>query len=118
MKKATKKVEEVEKEQENEIPRSEVRNYFTPEVLSRINEMSDATMYGVLKEFIDTEAWIALVKWTSKRLPLLDANLRSANPYVDPYKIAWTQGVQAGMCDVENLVIDLNKPKTVEDNQE
>jgi hypothetical protein len=72
-------------------------------------------MENLLKDFASTEHWIAFIKYNEMRLPLLDSYLRGTNPHLDPHKISWAQGCMAGLCDVENYVIELNKPKDEEE---
>jgi hypothetical protein len=99
---------------------SNVRSYFTKEVNEQIVEMSGKEMENVMKEMINTRQWIALLKYTSLRTPLLDSALRTTDPIKDPYTIAWSQGAMAGLCDIETYVIDLNAPKSAaeEPNQD
>lgn len=91
---------------------SNVRSYFTKEVNDQIVEMSLKEMESLMKEMIGTRQWIALLKYTSMRTPMLDMTLRGTDPIKDPSKISWSQGAMAGLCDIENYVIDLNAPKT------
>ncbi len=105
------------KEKKESVPKqaeaapSNVRTYFTKEVNDRIADMSVNEMESVMREMISTRQWIALLKYTSMRTPLLDAALRGTDPIKDPSKISWSQGAMAGLCDIENYVIDLNAPK-------
>ena len=98
---------------ENEAPKapqkSSVRSYFTKEVNDRIAAMPVAQMESIMKGIMDSEEWIAILKYTSMRMPLLDSQLRSINPVLDPHKISWTQGAMAGLCDIEGYVIELNE---------
>ena len=91
-------------------PASNVRSYFTKEINEQITAMSPKEMESLMKEMIGTRQWIALLKYTSMRTPLLDSILRTVNPTEDPHKISWTQGAMAGVCDIETYVIDLNAP--------
>lgn len=95
----------------SEAPTSNVRNYFTKEINTRITEMTPKEMESLMKELITTPHWIALLKYTSMRTPLLDMSLRGTDPIKDPSKISWSQGAMAGLCDIENYVIDLNTEK-------
>lgn len=94
-----------------EQPVSNIRSYFTKEINDQISEMSLNEMESLMKEMITTRGWIALLKYTSMRTPILDATLRSADPIKEPSKISWAQGCMAGICDIESYVIDLNAPK-------
>jgi hypothetical protein len=94
-----------------EQPASNVRSYFTKEINDQIVEMTTKEMESVMKEMISSRQWIALLKYTAMRTPILDATLRSTNPVKDPSSISWAQGAMAGLCDIENYVIDLNAPK-------
>lgn len=87
---------------------SNIRSYFTREVREQITEMTPKEMESVMKDLINTRHWIAILKYTSMRTPLLDATLRGTNPTQDPHKISWSQGAMAGLCDIEGYVIDLN----------
>ena len=53
-----------------EQPTSNVRSYFTKEITDRIAAMSEKEMEAVMKDIIDSEFWIALLKYTSIRIPL------------------------------------------------
>lgn len=103
---------------------SNVRAYFTQEIHEQMAGMTVKEMENVMKEMMGTRQWIALLKYTNMRTPLLDATLRSANPSTDPHKISWAQGAMAGLCDIEGYVIDLNatpqrsEPVTPEPGQE
>lgn len=97
---------------------SNVRSYFTKEINERIANMSVKEMEAVMKEMINTNHWIALLKYTSMRTPLLDAQLRTLNPSKDPHVISWSQGAMAGICDIETYIIDLNAPKPKEEEPE
>jgi hypothetical protein len=94
-----------------EQPTSNVRSYFTKEINDQIVDMSVKEMESLMKEMITTRNWIALLKYTSMRTPLLDATLRGTDPVKDPSKISWSQGAMAGLCDIETYVIDLNSTK-------
>lgn len=88
-----------------------IRSYFTKEVNDLISGMGTKEMENVMKDLINTRHWVALLKYTSMRTPLLDATLRSADPTKDAHKISWAQGALAGLCDIESYVIDLNTPR-------
>lgn len=94
-------------------PVSNVRTYFTKEINDQIQGMSTKEMESVMKDLISTRHWIALLKYTSMRTPLLDATLRGTDPVKEPAKISWAQGAMAGLCDIEGYVIDLNTPAPV-----
>ena len=87
---------------------SNVRSYFTADINQQIAEMTPKRMEGLLKELVTTPHWIALLKYEQIRMPLLDSILRSTNPTENPHMISWAQGVMAGLCDLENYVIELN----------
>lgn len=89
---------------------SNVRSFFTPEINEQLAGMTVKEMENVLKEMIETRQFLAILKYTSMRMPLLDATLRSANPSTDAHKISWSQGAMAGLTDIEGYVIDLNAP--------
>ena len=107
MKKENKK-EEVPKTPEQLV--SNVRSYYTKEIINRMTEMSTKEMESVMKDLVNSNYWIAILKYTSMRTPLLDATLRGTDPVKDPSKISWAQGAMAGLCDIETYVIDLNAP--------
>lgn len=94
-----------------ETPTSNVRSYFTKEVNDMMQSMSLSEMESVMKGMIDTQQWIALLKYTALRTTYLDATLRGTNPTTDPHTISWAQGALAGLCDIEGYVIELNAPK-------
>jgi len=94
----------------SERPVSNVRSYFTKEINDLIVGMSTKEMESIMKDLITTRHWIAILKYTSMRTPLLDSQLRTINPIKDPHTISWAQGAMAGLCDIENYVIDLSTP--------
>jgi len=89
---------------------SNVRSYFTKEINDQIEGMSSKEMETTMKDLINTQHWIALLKYTSLRMLLLDATLRGTDPLKDPSKILWAQGAMAGLSDVETYVIEINNP--------
>jgi hypothetical protein len=91
-------------------PSSNIRSYFTKEINDQIVDMSVKEMESLMKEIIGSRFWIALLKYTSMRTPLLDSVLRQTSPVEDPHKISWSQGCMAGLCDIETYIIDLNFP--------
>lgn len=98
---------------------SSVRSYFTEDVNKQISEMTVKQMENLMKDLVTTPHWIAILKYTSMRTPLLDATLRSTDPTKEPHKISWSQGALAGLWDIETYVIELNAPKPQEeDNME
>ena len=102
-----------------EPPVSSVRSFFTKELNDQMAEMSVKEMESLLKEMVGSRQFIAILKYTSMRTPLLDATLRGTDPTKDPAKISWAQGAMAGLCDIETYIIDLNAPKPPEEeNQE
>jgi hypothetical protein len=109
------------KEKKEQVPQtpeqssSNIRSYFTKEINDRIGEMNIKQMESVMKDLINTHYWIALLKYTSMRTPILDATLRSTDPSREPSKISWAQGAMAGLCDIETYVIDLNAEKPQEE---
>ena len=110
----SKEKKEVAPKVPEQIP-SNVRAYFTKEINDQIVEMSAKEMENVMKDIILTRQWIALLKYTRMRTPLLDSALRTTDPIKDPYTIAWSQGAMAGLCDIETYIIDLNAPKPKDD---
>jgi hypothetical protein len=97
---------------------SNIRTYFTKEINERISELSAKEMETLMRDLINTPNWIALLKYTSMRTPLLDATLRGTDPIKDPSKISWSQGALAGLCDIETYVIDLNAPQPTPEEPE
>lgn len=91
-------------------PASNIKSYFTKDINNQISEMGPKRMESLMKDLINTEHWIAILKYTSMRTPLLDATLRSVDPISEPHKISWSQGALAGLCDIESYVIELNSP--------
>lgn len=89
---------------------SNVRSYFTKEINDQISAMTVKEMESLMRDLPSLRHWIALLKYTSMRTPLLDATLRGTDPVKDPSKISWSQGAMAGLCDIETYVIDLNAP--------
>lgn len=96
---------------------SNVRSYFTKDINERISAMSMKEMESMMKDLMNTSHWIALLKYTSMRTPLLDATLRGTDPTKDPAKISWAQGAMAGLCDIETYVIDLNSAPQASEEQ-
>lgn len=97
---------------------SNVRSYFTKEINDRISGMSVKEMETLMRDLVNTPHWIALLKYTSMRTPLLDATLRGTDPVKDPSKISWSQGAMAGLSDIETYVIDLNAPAAPQEEPE
>ena len=112
-----KKEEFYEQPEDNTRPPSNVRKYFTKEVNDRIYEMTDKRMEATLKDLINGDTWIAILKYTGKRTPLLDSVLTNTDPIKDPSKISWAQGCKAGLSDLESYVIDLNAPKETPESE-
>jgi hypothetical protein len=94
---------------------SNVRNYFNKDIEDRIAEMNIKQMSNLLKGIVDSETWIALLKYTETRMAPLDAILRTSDPTKSAHQISWAQGCMAGLCDIENYVIDLNSPEKTEE---
>lgn len=90
---------------------SNVRSYFTKEIVEKMSEMGAKEMESVLKAMVSSREWIAILKYISMRTPLLDATLRTTNPTTDPHIISWSQGAMAGLSDMENYIIELNSTK-------
>lgn len=109
---------EVPKVPEKSSSPSNIRSYFTKEILDQMEGMSKKEMESVLKGMIDSREFIALLKYTDLRTPLLDATLRGTNPNMDPHKISWAQGAMAGLCDIEAYIIDLNRPEEKQEEKE
>lgn len=99
-------------------PVSNVRSFFTKEVNDRITEMSAREMETTLKQMVGSQEFIAVLKYSSLRTPLLDATLRSTDPIKDASKISWAQGALAGLSDLETYIIELNAPKPPAEEQE
>ena len=99
-------------------PVSNVRSYFTKEIMDQIAEMDTKEMESVMKELITTRYWIAMLKYAGMRTPLLDASLRSTDPLKDASKISWSQGALAGLSDIEGYVIELNNPTPKSESEE
>lgn len=98
-----------------EKPASNVRNYFSKELEERIAGMTIKQMSALMKGVVDSEVWIAILKYTETRMVSLDAILRTADPTKNAHQISWAQGCMAGLCDIENYVIDLNSPEKAEE---
>ena len=115
----TKKEKEIEEKvpETSKQPTSNVRSYFTKEINDQIVGMTTKEMEILMKDLINTRNWIALLKYTSMRTPLLDAQLRATNPIKDPHTISWAQGAMAGICDIETYIIDLNAPEPEAENK-
>lgn len=92
-------------------PVSNVRSFFTKEISDQIAEMGAKEMESVLKQLIGSQEFIAILKYSSLRTPLLDATLRSTDPLKEASKISWAQGALAGLSDLETYIIELNAPK-------
>ena len=98
---------------------SNVRAYFTKELNDQVVEMSAKQMEGLLKEFITTPYWIAMLKYTGLRMQYLDVILRGTDPVKEPSRISWAQGALSGLSDLESYVIYLQKSSrpTVEEQE-
>lgn len=102
---------------EAERPASNVNSYFTKEIVDQMATMSTKEMEATLKQMIGSREFMAILKYTGMRTPLLDATLRSTDPVKDPSKISWCQGCAAGLDDLATYVIDLNAPKPAEEQE-
>jgi len=91
-----------------------VKAYFTKEVRSQINEMTQDEMKALLKGLIATREWIAIVKYIEMREVVSENSLKVINPVTDPYTIAFSQGTLAGINDLEIAVIALNAEEVAE----
>ena len=101
-----------------DIPASNIRSFFTKEINDQMAGMSVKVMETTLKQMVGTQEFIAILKYNSMRTPLLDMSLRGTNPVTDPHKISWSQGCMAGLNDLESYVIDLNAPKSPDEESE
>ena len=63
-----------------------VRSYFTKDIQEQINEMSAKEMESLMKDLPNNRHWIAILKYTSMRTPLLDSTLRGTDPTKDSHK--------------------------------
>lgn len=95
-----------------------VRSHFTKEIIDQISGMNKNEMESLLKDVMGTRLWIALLKYSSMRTPMLDSQLRTINPITNPYEISWAQGCYAGVCDLETHIIDLNTPSQKEEDEQ
>ena len=111
------KKEKAQKEDIKIQKNTNVRSYFTKELDEKVAVMTEKEMEGLMKEIETTDYWVALLRYRSSRMPILDAMLRGTNPHIDPHQISWAQGCMAGMCEIENEVIRLNAPTPVEEKQ-
>lgn len=98
-----------------ETPVSNVRAFFTKEITEHMVNMSLKEMESVLKDMVGSRQFIAILKYSSLRMPILDATLRGTDPIKDPSRISWGQGCMAGLDDLQTYIIDLNAPKPVMD---
>lgn len=90
-------------------------DYFTKDVEERMNSLSEAEMFELLKDFINQPHWFALLRYTQERLRMAQNSIISTNPYQDPHAISVSQGIMLGLSDVQNAVIYLNTKKDKED---
>ena len=100
-------------------PTSNVKSYFTAELNEKVSAMSLKEMETTLKGMVTGREWIAILKYSGVRMGVLENKLKITRP-VDAegiYALSWTQGAMAGLCDLENYVIDLNSPVTGEDDE-
>lgn len=99
-------------------PASNVRSFFTKEINDQISEMTPKEMENSLKDLVGTRQFIAILKYTGLRSLFLDAQLRTVNPTENPHLISWSQGCMAGVCDIENYVIEISAPKAAPEEPE
>lgn len=94
---------------------SNIRPYFTEDVLTRMNNISKERMTVLLKELADTEMWYAILKYNQSRLSLVQQTLYTADPVKEPTLMSRNQGIMVGLSDLQNAVISLvleaNRPK-------
>lgn len=99
-------------------PVSNVRTFFTKEINDQIAAMTPKEMENSLKDLMGTRQFIALLKYTGLRSIFLDTQLRTVNPTENPHLISWAQGCMAGVCDIENYIIDISAPKAKQEEPE
>lgn len=76
-----------------------------------IESMPQDEMFGVLKDLISTRAWVAILKYQQARRSMAADSLLSMDPVQNPSAISKTQGILAGLSDLEDLVFRLNEPE-------
>jgi len=100
--------------QPKEKPVSDIRAFFTKDIIEQMSEMSLKEMESVLRELVSSRTFIAMLKYSNVRTPLLESMLRGTNPTKDPHSISYAQGCMAGLDDLNSYIIELNAPKPKE----
>lgn len=75
-----------------------------------VEEMDQDEMFGVLKNIISSRVWIAILKYQHARRSMAADSLLTMDPVQNPSAISKTQGILAGLSDLEELVTRLNEP--------
>lgn len=72
------------------------------ELKQRVQDMSHEQMKEVLRQMVDSEHYVAMLKYITYRLDILNATLWSIDPE-DSTKHAQVQGIKSGLLDLSNF---------------
>jgi len=86
----------------------DVRTYFTPEIEAQMNNMSKEQVIGTIRDLMNSEYWIAILRYNNDRLRMAQDAVIMGDPVKEPTAIARNQGVMLGISDLQNAVISLN----------
>ena len=87
---------------------SSVSEFFNEKYGSNVSSMTDGQMKDLLKDLIDTDHWIAILKYNQSRKIMTQNALYTIDPIKDPTLMARTQGTLTGLTDLEDAVYRLN----------
>lgn len=86
---------------------------ITNEEREAIAGMEDSEMKELLQNLPESRAWIAILRYTLKRLEVAHIPLRTMDPVKDPTAIARAQGTIGGITDLYSMVFLLNTKQKV-----
>ena len=92
-------------------------SYYTQEIQSKINEMTDSEMKSIFVELEKTRFWIAILKYNQKRMLYAQSTLMSTDPVEEAGKIARAQGIMLGISDLPDAIITVKKEFEDKDKQ-
>lgn len=84
---------------------------ITDEEREAIDGMEDGEMKFLLAELKNTRIWVAILRYTLKRLEMAHLPLRTVDPVKEPTQIARAQGTISGLTDLYSMVFLLNSKK-------
>lgn len=90
-------------------------NFFNQRFGDRVKEMTNDEMIQALRGLVETDGWIAILKYHRARKEMAQNMLYAIDPVKEPTQIARTQGMLSGLSDLEDAVFRLSKPPVEEE---